>query len=394
MTNELVLNATSYGIEESKAKQLEKVFVPMVEKFKELEDQYNEVLSNKEITKQVCADAKSVRNKYVKVRTGADEIHKIAKSNLLIQTRAIDGLRNLVKFAVIDHENSLMEVEKHFEKLEAEKLEAIREKRESILLKFGDNPGIGDLSTMSEEVWSHYISSVETTFKAKIEAEKKAEAERIELERIEKLRWERADIIRPYYDFFEDKNVRLGEMSDTDFISLTSKLKIKKVEYQKEQERVKIENEKLKKEAEAKRIADEKAEKERQRLAKIESEKRAKEEKERIAKQEKERKEHESILKTERETKEKIERELNAKQEKERKEKEAKELSLKKEAEEKRKLDLAPEKIRLTKWVNDMEIIDIMNQNMSKDSALIASDIISKFDSFKNWAKSEIDKIK
>ena len=65
-----------------------------------------------------------------------------------------------------------------------------------------------------------------------------------------------------------------------------------------------------------------------------------------------------------------------------------------KEKEEKRKLDLAPEKIRLTKWVNDMEIIVIMKKNMSKDSAIIARHIISKFDSFKNWAKSEIDKIK
>ena len=69
MTNELVLDVSSYGIEESKAKQLEKVFVPMVEKFKELEKEYNEVLGNKVITEEVCADAKPVRKKYVKVRT-------------------------------------------------------------------------------------------------------------------------------------------------------------------------------------------------------------------------------------------------------------------------------------------------------------------------------------
>ena len=348
MTNELVLNATSYGIEESKAKQLEKVFVPMVEKFKELEDQYNDVLSNKEITNQVCADAKSVRNKYVKVRTGADEIHKITKSNLLIQTRAIDGLRNLVKFAVIDHENSLMEVEKHFERLETERLEKIRQKREAILLKFGDNPGIGDLATMSEEVWNHYISSVESTHKAKIEAEKKAEAERIAKEKA---------VIE-------------------------------------EQKRIKAENEKLKKEAEIKRIADEKAEKERQRSAKIEADKRAKEERERIANQEKERKEHEVILKTEREAREKIENELKLKQEKERKEKEIELVRIENENQEKRKLDLAPDKDRMKIWVNEMEIVDIVSEKMKKESVLIAGDIMDKFESFKTWAKSEIEKIK
>ena len=347
MENGLVLNATQYGIEKSKANQLEKVFVPMVEKFKELENEYNEVLSNKEITKQVCHDAKTVRNKYVKVRTGADEIHKIAKASLLVQTRAIDGLRNIVKYAVIDHENSLLEVEKHFEKIEAERLDKIRIERNTILEKYDINPGVGDIAIMSDDVWKHYIKSVKVDFDAKIEAEKKAESERIAKEK--------AEIA--------------------------------------EQKRIKLENEKLKKEAESKRIEDEKAEKERQRLAKIEFDKRAKEEKYRIAKQEKERKEYEERLRDEREARKKSERELKAKQENERKEKEFELSRIEKEKEEKRKLELAPEKIRLTKWVNDMAIIDILSQNMSKESAIIAGDIIDKFDSFKNWAKSEINKI-
>ena len=327
--NSLVLNASSYGIEDSKAKQLEAVFIPMVEKFKELEDQYNEVLANKEITEEVCFDAKTVRNKYVKVRTGTDVVHKIAKEKLLIESRAVDGLRNIVKYASIDHENSLLEVEKHFERIEAERLEKVREERNSILEKFNVNPGVGDPALMPDDVWIHYIKSVEFDYKAQIEAEKKAEVER---------------------------------------------------------------------------IADEKAEKERQRLAKIEHDKRNKIERERLAKVETERKErekneakerteYEAKLKKEREEKERIQKELQAKAE-------AEQLELirikdeeKAKAEEARKLALAPEKERLEKWVNDMKIMDIISDKMSKESALIASNIIDKFDSFKNWAKSEIDKI-
>ncbi|MCH7827003.1 MAG: hypothetical protein IIC75_03345, partial [Bacteroidetes bacterium] len=187
MTNELVLDVSSYGIEKSKAEQLEKVFVPMVKKFKELEKEYIEVLNNKVITEQVCADAKTVKNRYVKVRTGTDEVHKMAKEKLLIESRAVDGLRNIVKFACNDHEKSLMEVANHFEIIEAEKIEKLREERNSILEKYDVNPGVGDPALMSEDVWKHYINSVELDHKTKIDAEKKAETERVKKEKTRNL---------------------------------------------------------------------------------------------------------------------------------------------------------------------------------------------------------------
>ena len=150
----------------------------------------------------------------------------------------------------------------------------------------------------------------------------------------------------------------------------------------------------MKKEAELKRFADEKAEKERKRLAKIESDKRAKIEKDRLAKQEEERKAHEAILQKERDEKLKIQKELEAKQEEERKVKQAETLRLKNEADEKRKLELATDKVKLQKWVSDMTILQLPDGGMSKGSIQIRNDIHVKFDAFKNWAISEIKKIK
>ena len=365
MSNEngLVLNATSYGIEESKAKQLEKVFVPMVEKFKELEEQYNEVISNanKEMTKDVALDATLVKRKYVKVRTGTDETHKIAKQSNLIEGRAIDGLRNLVKFACNDHEESLKKVSDHYEILEAERLQFIRDHRTMQLAKYynEDGPGTGDLALMSDEVWKHYIKSVEVDYHAKREAEILAEKERIAKEKAE-------------------------------------------IE---EQKRIKAENEKLKKEAELKRIADEKAEKERERLEKIERDKREKEEherqlkadaerKERLVKQEEERKAHEAILQKERDEKLKIQKELEAKQEEEREIKALDQARIEKEADEQRKLELAPDKEKLEKWVLGMSIEDIETGNMSNESIEIAIEIRNKYGLFRKWAFVEINKIK
>lgn len=281
--NELIkLDATKYGIEKSKAEQLEKVFVPMVEKFKELENEYETVLSNKEITKEVSASAKEVRLKYQKVRTGADKIHKQAKERLLVETRAIDGLRNIIKYAVIDHEESLEKVEKHFELLEAERKQKIREKRQSELSKYDANAGIGDIADMPDEVWNHYISSVKKEYEDRLEAERKADEERIAKEKAER----------------------------------------------EEQERIRKENEKLKKEAEKR----EKAEIERKK--KEEAERKAREEKERKdreayeAKLRKEREERERVEREERIKREKLESELKAKQEAERKAKEEQEAKI------------------------------------------------------------------
>ena len=358
MTNELVLNASSYGIEESKAKQLEKVFVPMVEKFKELEEQYNEVLANKVITKEVCSDAKIVRNRYVKVRTGADEIHRIAKANVLVESRAIDGLRNIIKYAVNAHENSLLDVEKHFERLETEKLDKLREQRNIILEKYDINPGVGDPALMSEDVWNHYIKSVIADFNTKLVAEKKAKEERIAKE-------------------------------------------IAEIE---EQKRIKAENERLKKEAELKKIADEKEEKDRQRLAKIEADKRAKEDKARLELEEKNRKIQEAkeqkardeaykLIRKEREAKEKIQAELRAKKETEQLELIRIEKEKKAKEEEERLLSLAPIKDKLKRWINETEIKDPTEYDMDKETFAKVEDIMLKFNSFKTWAKLEIDKI-
>lgn len=80
--SELVkINAADYGLEESKAAQIAAQFKPMLDKMVELEQEYNQIISQP-ISKEVCAQAKELRMKYVKVRTGTEKIHKEQKSFL------------------------------------------------------------------------------------------------------------------------------------------------------------------------------------------------------------------------------------------------------------------------------------------------------------------------
>ena len=226
-------------IEKSKADQIKATFEPMVLMLSEFEDAFNELVqeSGKGITKEVTIKAKRLRIDIGKVRIETDKIRKEQKEEYLRAGKAIDGVSNILKWAVADKENKLKEIENYFEIQEKKRLEALQIERVEKLSPYVDDAELRDLSGMEDDVWKAYFSVKKKEYEDRLEAEKKAELERIAKEKAEA----------------------------------------------EERERIKKENERLKKEAE-----------ERERLAKIEAEKRAKIEAELKAKEEAERKEKEA----------------------------------------------------------------------------------------------------
>ena len=92
------INPADYGLTETKAKEIEAMFKPMLQKMVELEEEYNEVVKL-EINKDTCTKAKELRLKYVKVRTGTASIHKELKAFYLNGGRFVDGWKNAQLFA-------------------------------------------------------------------------------------------------------------------------------------------------------------------------------------------------------------------------------------------------------------------------------------------------------
>jgi len=270
MTEIVKVDANEFGLEEVKAAQISAQFKPMLDKMEALESEYNEVIKLDIEESETAAKAKELRLKYVKVRTGTAAIHKEQKSFYLAGGKFVDGWKNAQLFASEGIENKLMEIEKHAENVENERVEVIGQERKKQCLKFVDEDVIlPNLGSMPDSIWDNYIIGLEASYNAKIEAEKKVEAERIAKEIAEK----------------------------------------------EERERIAKENEQLKKEAV-----------ERERLAKVEAEKRRKAEVERLEKEEaeriereekqrKEREEYETKLRIEREKQERIEREEREKRE-------------------------------------------------------------------------------
>lgn len=226
---------------------------------------------------------------------------------------------------------------------EAEQKELRTQKRIAEVAMYAEINRI-EFENMSDENFESFLNGLEATYKAKIEAERKAEEERIAREKMEA----------------------------------------------EERERQRLENERLKKEAEEteKELAKERARIEAERKA---NEKRLEEERAK-AKAEADRIEAENLakLKAEQEVKAKLEAELKAK-----KEAEIKAENERKEAERKAKLEAeklakAPIKKQLLIWVDSFSIDTPSSNLLNNEKALL---IKEKFEAFKNWAKKEINNI-
>ncbi len=261
--SELVkINAKDYGLEETKAKEISEMFKPMLDRMVELEKEFN-TLTKGEISKELCLEAKVLRLKYVKVRTGTVEIHRGLKQFYLQGGRFVDGWKNAQLMASEGIESKLMDIEKHFEILEQQRISKLHDKRTTELEKYDVDFIPGNLGEMETEVWGNYISGVKLNYQAKIDAEKKAEEERLENIRLNKLESERKERILPYYDYWEgivDAGT-LRDLSNEVFEGVFDKIVAAKKEDDIKQEQIRKENLRLQKEAEErekKRIADQK----------------------------------------------------------------------------------------------------------------------------------------
>ena len=291
------------GLTETKAKQIKAVFNPMMEKLELVEEDYNKVVSL-ELTPKTCVLAKRMRLDIAKIRIEADKVRKTQKEEFLRAGNAIQGIYNIIKFAVVSKEDNLKSIELHYEKIEKEKKAQLQLDRQVELAKYDSDGEFVDLGNMPDPVWNNYLAGVKNNYEAIKEAERKAEADLIEAEKKE------AE---------EREQMRL------------------------ENERLKVEAEK----AEKKRIAEQK---------KLDKEKAKLEEKLRIEREkvEAEKRIQNEIIRKEREAKEKLEKEIE--------EKEAERLRLEKESSDKLKAEQkkaknAPDKEKLNKLVSYMEEI-------------------------------------
>lgn len=354
MENLVKVNPKEFGLKETEVITIEQAFLPKIQEREALSVIYKELIT-KELTPELCKRSKEIRLKLVKVRTGIAEIHKSQKSYFLAAGKFVDAWKNKETLPVEQMEEKLYEIETYYERMERERSEKLESERLEKVKVYTDFPA-ANLYLMSDETFDAYLTGCKVAYEAKIEAERKAEKERLEQIEAEK---EAARL-----KLIEDERIR------------------------KENEELRIEKERLEKE----RI-------EREKQIQIEKEKEAKKQADMLAKEKAEAEEKIAKQKRLSDIEAKKQAEIIAEQQRKLKEKEEAELKEKqrieseriaKEKAEKEALK-APDRDKLIKWVDAMKI-DKPALNEAEMIA-ISNMIEEKFNSFKSWALLQIKNI-
>ncbi len=349
--NDLIKQETELlkGLVESKAAQIKAVFQPMVVMLENFEEKYTEIIAL-DISPDKCKQAKRLRIDISRVRIDADKVRGEQKAEYIRAGNAIQGVYNILKYAVTDKEEKLKDVELHYEKIEEEKKAKLQLDRQVALAKYDGDGEFIDLANMPDEVWTNYLAGIKNNYETGKEAERKVEADRIEAEKKAAQYDGRLKALLIYGDHFDSSKLTINS-TESDFEQILMDAKTGRTAYLKEQVKIKADNDRLKLEAakaEKKRIADEKKQaaklKAERDKAAAESKKQAdilKAERDKAAA---ERLEQELKLKTEREAREKLERAA-----KEKADREAAELKKAAKAPDKEKLLSVAQKLRNTK---------------------------------------------
>lgn len=190
--------AQKSGIELTKAEAHVSAFHPAFAELSELSRPLA-TLDKENPTADHARIARENRLKIVKVRTGSESIKDERKKVLLAEGNLIQSAFNLVKDACILTESEYEEIEKHQERVEAQKRAELKSARIALLAPFETDTEFLPLDIMDEEKFQLLLAREKESFEAvtakrlqdekdRIEAERKAEEARLAEIEAEKVR--------------------------------------------------------------------------------------------------------------------------------------------------------------------------------------------------------------
>lgn len=336
-TDQLEKVVKNSGLAIQEGEDIKKSYLPFLLQLSEAQAQAQKI--NFDNPSKLDEDiARELRLTTVKIRTGAEKLKEERKKMYLLRGNLEQASYNLIAASCKLTEEVFYNVEKAREIAEKKRQESIRKEREEKLSPYTEDVVIYPLGLMKEEEFQALYMSLRTAHEQKIEAERKAEEERIAKEKAEA----------------------------------------------EERERIRKENELLKKQAE-----------EKERLAVIERKKQAEILAEQKRKSEIEKAKLEEKARKEREERERLEKQIKAKKEAEDlAQKQAQEKAIKEEKERAEALKTAlkaPDKEKLNKWIDDIYIG--FTPAVGGDAHKVACQIQDKFSGFKRWAKEQIENL-
>lgn len=331
--------------------------------------------------------ARLLRLELKNTRVAADKTRKNLKADALLMGRAIDGVYNLLEAAIVPLERHLEEQEKYGERLaEAERLRVKAEREHALAPFITEGQFVPALDAMTPDQFTDYLAGARTIHLGRIEAARKAEAERIaaeqaaaaERERLrienEKLRQEaleREAKAKAEREAAEKAQREAAAKAKAERDALEAKAKAEREAAERELSRIKAESEAAAKKereaaAERQRSADEAALKERAMIQ---------------AKADAERKASQAATDAANAAREKLEREVAAKNA-------AEEARVKAEAAAQKKAARAPDKQKALTFAATVRTLKAPTATTDEGKAVMA-EITAKIEGFASWIEKQ-----
>ena len=267
----VLIDPKEYGLETKDVASVAKAFQPKITERDGYIPLYDELIK-KEYGPETVKEARELRLKLVKVRTGIAAVHTTQKAFFLAAGKYVDAWKNKETLPVTQMEEVLSEIEDRAAEAERLRLSELQDSRVELLSQYVEDANERDLSSMDEDVWEAFLATKQNDYKIKQEREAKAEKERLaEEERIAgiaKLNTSRLQELAPYWGYLTDeqKSENHGEVPQEYFDEFLAGMVAMKDESDKkaeaELEKKKKENDAVAKQAATDKLAREKAEKE------------------------------------------------------------------------------------------------------------------------------------
>jgi len=192
--NKLILSTDELNlVEPSKAQKIKDTFEPMVLMLESFEQTYKAIIeeSKKGITPDLIAKAKRTRLDIAQIRIKTANLKDSEKEEYKRAANAIQGVHNIIVWAVVDYENQLKFIEETPKRLETERLETLQLERAEQLQKYIEDAHERNLANMEEDVWLAYLGAKKQAYEDYQAAEAAARLAQIQKEKEAKEEQER-----------------------------------------------------------------------------------------------------------------------------------------------------------------------------------------------------------
>jgi hypothetical protein len=175
--------AKESGLSKESSEALVQKFIPFFQQANEWSEKAKAltVTDISQITEM--QQARDARLALKKIRVNVENTRKDLKEDSLKTGKAIDGIANVLKGLIEPIEEHLEQQEKFAEIEEAKRVQKLINERLPILQEYTPDAHMYPLGTISEEAFADLVNGFKVAAQAKIDAEKKAEKERLAKEK-------------------------------------------------------------------------------------------------------------------------------------------------------------------------------------------------------------------